>query len=326
MTRFPGITFRHARDADVERTYEVFLEAADDLSARSGRAPRAGKGAPPKRAIALRRSCVRHDGERFWVAEADGRVIGFAIAILRDDVWHLAALHVAPEFQAGGIGTELTRRSMAGTRPSTALTVITDAVNPISNALYMRAGMLFQDAMLTFDAPNTPSAPAPDGDLARAAAPDDPADATAADRRALDRRPINLTTDQPLLASIDLSTIGFARPMDHELWASIEGLAGMLLLRGGVVVGYAYASAEGAIGPLAVHDPADLQPALTTAAAVAREAGATSIHVRIPGSARLAADWLVAHGARLSGIGLFLASRPVGRLDRYVTSGGDAFY
>jgi len=323
MTRFPGVSFRPARDADVERTYEVFLEASDDLSKRVGRPPRAGTGAPPRRALALRRSCVRHDPDRFWVAEADDRVIGFAIAILRDDVWHLAALHVVPEYQGGGIGTELTRRSLAGTGPATALTVITDAVNPISNALYMRAGMLFQDAMLTFDAPMPASG---DAGEALAAAPDDPHEPSAAGGRTLERRPIDLAADQHLLASIDLSTIGFARPMDHELWASIEGLRGMLLERDRVTVGYAYASADGAIGPLAVHDPSDLPAALTAAAAAAAEAGAVSIHVRIPGSARLAASWLVARGARLSSIGLFLASRPVGRLDRYVTSGGDAFY
>ncbi len=323
MTRFPDVSFRPARDADAERTYEVFLEAADDLNGRVGRPPRAGKGAPPARALALRRSCVRHDGERFWVAEAGGRVIGFAIAILRDDIWHLAALHVAPRYQGGGVGTELTRRALAGTRPTTARTVITDAVNPVSNAIYMRVGMLFQDAMLTFDAPNPAGA---DPEQERAAAPDDQDGPPVAGGRALETRPIDRSADQALLASVDLATIGFARPMDHDLWGSIDGLRGMLLARDGVTVGYAYAAADGAIGPLAVHDPSDLPAALTAAAAAAAEAGATSIHVRIPGSARLAAAWLVARGARLSGIGLFLASRPVGRLDRYVTSGGDAFY
>lgn len=307
MSKPPNVSYRPARDTDVERTYAVFLEAADDLNARIGRPPRAGTGAPPHRALALRRSCVRHDGDRFWVAEMDGAVVGFAIAILRDDIWHLAALHVQPAHQGRGIGSELVRRSMAGCGPTTALTTITDAVNPISNAIYMRAGMLFQDAMLTFDGPSV--APIRDDGI-----------------EPLEQVAVSRPRDYKVLAAIDLATIGFARSVDHDLWGSIEGLQGVLLVRDGVVRGYAYVAADGAIGPLAVLDPADLAPALDVAAAMAATLGADSIHARIPGSARVATEWLVARGARLSGIGLFLASRPVGRLDRYVTSGGDAFY
>ena len=330
MSMPPHVTYRPARDTDVERTYAVFLEAADDLNARVGRPPRAGTGAPPHRALALRRSCVRHDGERFWVAEADGAVVGFAIAILRDDVWHLAALHVQPAHQGRGIGSELMRRSMAGAGPTTALTVLTDAVNPISNAIYMRAGMLFQDAMLTFDGPSV--APIRDeGDEPKTTDKPKPTDdgPTTADHpaaRPFEQVALSRPRDHAVLAALDLASIGFARSVDHDLWGSIDGLKGVLLVRDGVVRGYAYVAADGAIGPLAVLDPAELGPALDVAAAMASEAGAASIHVRVPGSARVAAEWLVARGARLSGIGLFLASRPVGRLDRYITSGGDAFY
>jgi ribosomal protein S18 acetylase RimI-like enzyme len=312
MTRSPDVHYRTARDSDVERTYQVFLEASDDLSARVGRPPRAGTGAPPVRALALRRSCVRNDGERFWVAEADGLVVGFAIAILRGDVWHLAALHVAPAHQGSGVGSELLRRSMAGTATTTALTVLTDAVNPISNAIYLRAGMLYQDAMLTFDGPPAERAAARQG--------------TGADGVAFASRPISLAGDQAVLAELDRGSIGFARPVDHDLWASIPGLRSVLFLRDATVHGYAYVSGDGAIGPLAVREARELRPALDLAADLAAAAGASSIHLRIPGSAREAGAWVVERGLRLSGIGLFLTSRHVGRLDRYVTSGGDAFY
>ena len=41
---------------------------------------------------------------------------------------------------------------------------------------------------------------------------------------------------------------------------------------------------------------------------------------------RNAVDWAVRRGLRLSGIGLMLSSRPVGRFEGYVTSGADALY
>ncbi len=78
-------------------------------------------------------------------AEADGRIVGSAIAVLREQVWYLAALHVVPRFQAQGVGTELLRRSLAGVGPDTILTVATDALNPASNGLYLRFGMLPQE-------------------------------------------------------------------------------------------------------------------------------------------------------------------------------------
>jgi hypothetical protein len=65
---------------------------------------------------------------------------------------------------------------------------------------------------------------------------------------------------------------------------------------------------------------------LDITAEIAAAAGATTLHVRSFGSARGAVGWAVARGLRLSGIGLMLSSRPVGRFKGYVTSGADALY
>ena len=316
------ITYRRAAETDAERTYNVFLEAADDLNRKMGRPQVAGGGAPPARAIRFRHSSVRHDHDRFWVAEAGGRIVGFAIATLRDDVWYLAALHVVPEYQSRGIGTELIRRSLSGTGPSTVLTVFTDAANPASNGLYLRFGMLPQEPILTFDGPirGPGTVPAPESRGASGAATEPGVGAP------FDSRPIDLATDQPALAGLDRGAVGFARPMDHEFWAGVEGLDGRMLVRGGDVQGYLYVSSVGQVGPIAVGDSDDVPPALDVAADLARVRGATSLHIRIAGSAWPGQRWILERGLRLSGIGLMLSSSPVGRLDRYVSSGGDALY
>jgi hypothetical protein len=252
---------------------------------------------------------VQYDDDRFWVAEDGDRMVGAGYAVLRDDAWYLGALHVVPDYQSRKIGSELIRRCLTGTGPTTAITVLTDASNPISNGLYLRFGMVPQDSTLSLDGPIGERPP--------------PADDAAAP---LTCRPIDLERDSPALAAFDLATVGFARPTDHEFWTGVPGLHARILERDGSARGYAYVSAAGAIGPVAVARPEDLVPALDLCADIAAEAGATTLHIRNFGSARSAVDWSVRRGLRLAGVGLMLSSRPVGAFEGYVTSGADALY
>lgn len=308
----PGITYRRAAIGDAEATFQVVHEAAEDVLRRAGREVQDSPAMPLARVIRFRHFCVRHDGERFWVAEAEGRMIGAAIAILRERVWYLAALHVLPAFQSRGIGTQLLRRSMAGVGPDTALTVLTDALHPASNGLYLRFHMLPQETILTFDGH---PASTNSRDLTGVG-----------DAQGWDVRPLDPMRDRGLLDRFDRASVGFTRPIDHDFWTGVPGLEGHVLEHHGIVHGYLYLSDAGAVGPAAVADPEEVPDALATAARLARERGAASLHVRIPGKARSGISWLVGAGLRLTGIGLMLSSRPVGHLDRYLTSGADALY
>ena len=49
--------------------------------------------------------------EEVWVAEVDGRPVGFAALGSRNGDDFLQHLYVAPEFQGGGLGTELIERA-----------------------------------------------------------------------------------------------------------------------------------------------------------------------------------------------------------------------
>src|SRR4051794_23041728 len=187
------IPYRRARIEDAERTFEIVQLAQGDLN-RKRNLP-AAHALPAARVIRLRHFCVRYDGDRFWVAEADGQMVGAAYATLRDDVWYLDALHVLTPYQSRKVGSELIRRSLTGTRPTTALTVLTEGRSPASNGLYMRFGMLPQDSTVSFDGP-----------IGEPVLPDE----------SLSARPISLDTDAAALAAFDLATVGFARPTDHE--------------------------------------------------------------------------------------------------------------
>ncbi len=293
-----GITIRRATADNSRPTYDVFVDAADDLARTRGWAPTPRPSDPPERFLAFRASVLRHDPDGFWVAEADGRLAGFGIAVQREHVWYLAALHVRPPYQSRGVGAAIVRKTLDAARPGSLLTVGADARNPVSNALYGRFGMFPETPLVPM------SGPAEAGDtgiLVPGLPPEDD------------------------LAAIDRAAIDVARPEDHAFWGSVSDLHAFTVVTDGRVAGYAYVQADGAIGPIAVLDPADLAPALAAAIAVAARLGATTARVRIPGAARDAVRLLLARGWRYGdAVTLVLTSAPWGQWDRYVTSGGDA--
>jgi hypothetical protein len=125
--------------------------------------------------------------------------------------------------------------------------------------------------------------------------------------------------------AIDRATLDVARPADHAFWASVSTLHPFTVVRDGRAAGYAYVQADGAIGPIAVLDPADLAPAVEASIGVAASLGARTARVRIPGVAREAVARLLARGWRYGdAVTLVLTSAPWGHWDRYVTSGADA--
>jgi len=295
------VTYRHATEDDFVATWSVFTEAAADLARRHSW-PVVDRGpTPPERFLDFRRSAIRHDPDGFWVAEVDGSVVGFGIAVQREHVWYLAALHVRPPFQARGIGGELIRRQLEHARAGSLLTVGADARNPASNALYGRFGMFPAITLLELSGPTRaaagdgrlriePGAP-PTGDLAR----------------------------------LDRAILDAARPEDHAFWHVTPAVSACELRAGGAVAGYAYLQADGAIGPVAVGDPADLPDAVDLAIGEAARLGATTARVRIPGVARSTIAVLLDRGWRYGDAPtLVLTSGPWGHWEGYVTSGADA--
>ena len=280
-------------------TYDVFLEAADHLARTRGWTPTKRSAEPSERFLAFRRSVLRHDPDGFWVAEVDGEMVGFGIAVQREHVWYLAALHVRPAYQSLGIGAEIIRRALAAAKPGSLLTVGADARNPVSNALYGRFGMFPETILVEL------SGPATTGRVEEVIRPGLPS------ASALD--------------TFDRAALGAARPQDHEFWASVPNLHAFTVIRDGQAAGYAYVQAEGAIGPIAVADPGDLATAVDASIAAAAGFGATTARVRIPGVARSTVADLLAKGWRYGdSVTLVLTSGTWGRWDRYVTSGADA--
>jgi GNAT superfamily N-acetyltransferase len=294
----PTIAFRPATPGDFHATWDVFAEAAGQLAQARGWPVVDRPAAPPERFMAFRASAIGHDPGGFWVAEADGGLVGFGIAIQRERTWYLAALHVRPAYQSGGVGAEIVRRCLTAERPGSLRIVGADARNPVSNALYGRFGMFPETPLLELSGPAEPGST----QILRPGAPD------AGD-----------------LERIDRATLGIARPEDHAFWGSVSSLRAFAVVRDGRPVGYVYVQPDGAIGPIAVLDPADLAPAVEASIGAVAVLGATTARARIPGAARPTIERLLARSWRYGdAVTLVLTSAPWGRWDRYVTSGADA--
>lgn len=194
---------RPTTEADLGELHAIFLAATGELFGRH----RFDPPAPSAAAFTSIQSHLRRTGTSV-VAVDGGGVRGFAAAFERGDDWFLASVFVHPEVQARGTGTELLEAVWgSGARRRT----ITDAIQPVSNALYARRGLVPATPILTFE-----GAPAIAGD----------AEEADADIRA-----------------IDAAAYGFDRLVDHDYWASIAA-------RTTWGDAYSYVFPGGAIGPV----------------------------------------------------------------------------
>ena len=193
---------------------------------------------PPGRSLEVFSSLQAHvrDTGASYVAVDAGAVVAFGSALTRGRDWFLCSLFVSPAAQGRGVGPALLDAVWGEAERRR---TITDAIQPISNALYGRRGLIPATPLLTFSGMPV-------------------VDAEPAEERPAD------------LAAIDAAAYGFDRAPDHAFWSrharrSTWGDA------------YAYAFPGGGIGPVAGLTAAAAARAL--AAELARAGGAVQVRI-----------------------------------------------
>jgi GNAT superfamily N-acetyltransferase len=294
------ITYRRAAPADADHAFQVFRAALNDYLARAGPelVPDENDQGPGFLHM------LRHDGERCWVAERKGDVAAWGSAIVRSDWWFLSSLFVLPEAQGEGVGAELLRRAMTGAPGHAASATVTDTLQPVSNTLYARREILPREALLGFV--GTPRARTTLGGevLTRLGT--------------LEAEPLTAAA-LPELTALDLAVLGFERSVDYRSYLDEGGRRGWLFRRAGRAVAYAQYRQTGWIGLLRCLKAADVEPVLRFVIAELAALGVEKIKAGVPAPCEGAQ--CVCWGAGLlydSTPGLLLASRPFGRLDRYL--------
>lgn len=165
-----AVTVRPMAAADVELVRLVSVAAFATLDPPD-------PPAPPGNARRRIEHLLGTDPGGCWVAEHDGRVVGAAIAIVRDGLWGLSLLVVDPGHQSRGTGRELLARA-AGHGDHARGHLILSSTDARAVSAYLALGLDLRPAAAALGHPREVSAP----DTVRAGGEDDAALIAAVDR------------------------------------------------------------------------------------------------------------------------------------------------
>jgi len=119
------------------------------------------------------------------------------------------------------------------------------------------------------------------------------------------------------MAEIDGELLGFRRDMHHRFL--LGGVArGVRIERAGNSAGYAYISAEGHVGPLAIAPDADTKAVVATALRCAVEGRPSQVSMMVPGRADAVMQAALALGFRIEDPSVLMAARPFGNWGNYL--------
>ncbi|MBS0327832.1 MAG: GNAT family N-acetyltransferase [Proteobacteria bacterium] len=296
----PGITFRHTSDADLPACHAVFHASQDELHKRRNVPWTVSPFDPAGPWATLQRHLITHDGARAYVAEAGSRIVGFTAALVRGDFWFLAALFVDPAYQGKGVGARLF--DLAWDRSCRRHATVTEAIQPVSNGLYARRGLLPVTPMLVFSGKPHRDPWGHCGDARRG----DPVEHRGTCGEPVDARPEPATPTPEALRAIDLAAYGFDRRVDHALWSRMASSA-TLWLRDGEPCAYSYrGTVASLVGPVAGRDPQCA--ALAFRAELARTPEGEGVRLSVPGTASALVRVALDAGLRFDDPGLLLLS------------------
>src|SRR5262245_20519959 len=184
------VDFRRATEADLVAEHDVFADASGALMRRHGFEMPEPTAEDSERFVRNHAHLLAHDGERSFVAVAEGAVVGYSDAIVRGDTWFLSTLFIRERFQGLGIGRRLLELSW-GDGYAWRLT-ISSSIQPISNGLYARHGLVPATPVLPLTGKPRTEAPA--------------------ELEAVEPEP-------DAIAMLDAAAYGFDRRVDHEFWS-----------------------------------------------------------------------------------------------------------
>jgi GNAT superfamily N-acetyltransferase len=291
------IIYRPAKPEDLEEAERVVQQSGNALRVRHGRQP---WPAPPP--TAFPKFCLAQDPSGLWVAEDGNTIVGFGFSWMSEKFWCLSQLFVSPEAQAKGIGQALLSKTLMQAERNGAANraLITFASNIVSTGLYLKNGLYPREPLYEMAAP-----------------------AQAVAQNLVDAG-CDITAIAPWPESgewtgrIDQELLGFRRDMHHQFLLSGVAARAIRIEHAGRTAGYAYISAQGHVGPLAIAPDADAKLVVTTALRCAVEGGARQVSMIVPGRADVVMQTALALGFRIEEPLVLMAWRPFGNWSNYL--------
>lgn len=292
-----SVVYRPARPEDLELADALVVRSLNDLSERHGFGPMLVASAPKFQSFSL-----QDDPDGLWVADERGQMLGFALSWVCADLWFLAQLFVSPGQQGRGIGRELIKRALehAQKAGATVQALITPAFNTVSQALYIRHGLLPRFPLYLFSVPRQ---------------------AICGRLQGAQFGQVPLRSDPQhlhLLSQIDAQSLGISREKHHRFLIGDGDTKGVLLFAEHNCVGYAYVSRGGHVGPLAVLRPQLMATAFRTALDIAAEGQASKVSAFVPGICEAALGVANERGLRITFPMVLMCTRDFGDWQCYL--------
>ena len=291
------ITYRPAKQEDLEEAERVAQQSGNALRVRHG-----GRPSPAPPSTAFPKFCLARDPAGLWVAEDGDTIVGFGFSWMTEKFWCLSQLFVRPEMQTKGIGQALLSKTLIQAERNGAANraLITFAYNVASTGLYLQNGLYPREPLYRMAAPAQAVAQnlADAGyDIIASAPWPEPGEWT---------------------GRIDQELLGFRRDLHHQFLLGGVAARAVRIEHAGRIAGYAYISAGGHVGPLAIAPDADAKAVVTTALRCALEGGARRVSMFVPGRADVVMQTALALGFRIEVPYVLMAWRPFGNWCHYL--------
>ena len=238
--KLEAITIRRTRQADLIDAFTLVMNTANHLRRKRGMSTTRIKKLkqPPSLLVHM----LKTDPEGSFVAvDKTGKLVGFSMALIREEEWYLAFLFVDPTLQSKGLGQKLLGKAMRYGKKNGCKrwALVTFSYNPQAIAVYTKMGMPPQRPLLTMERKR-------DDDKSFKKL----------------RSPIKLTvtkiTEEKYinrLTALDRRARQLARPEEHFFWLADENYDTLIFHDGKKLVGYAVVNSRGMIAPVVASEP-----------------------------------------------------------------------
>ncbi len=305
-SRLEDVRIRPARPRDFAACARVGLRSLGDLSRRQGQPP---PNIPTRDLIVFFRHALSTDPNGFHVAVVRGKVVCFAITILRGKTHFLADFFALPGVQSRGVGRQVLARAFDAPRPPRgAVRCVVSSLDLRAQALYAKFGMLPRTILYHVSGRPTRALVGAVG-LRQVG-------------------PTGVSTKRALgvAARFDRSLRGVRRDVDQRYFFSSDQGSRFYEARGdGKTVGYVVIRGNGAIGPGGVNDPTLSGALMSAAIGQAHDNEMKAVSAWIPGLNEGALTAAFAAGLKVEFLTAWMASKDILRLDAYLPSSGVLF-
>src|SRR6266705_3404399 len=304
-SRLEDVRIRPARPRDFAACARVGLRSLGDLSRRQGQPP---PNIPTRDLIVFFRHALSTDPNGFHVAVVRGKVVCFAITILRGKTHFLAQFFALPGMQSRGVGRQVLTRAFDAPRPPRGtVRCVVASLDLRAQALYTKFGML--PRTILYHVEGKPRKSAGGGVELRQVGP-----TGTSTKRARD-----------LAARFDRSLREARRDVDQRFFTAAKGTRSFEARAGRKAVGYVVIQGNGAIGPGGVLDPSLSAALMSAAIAKAHEIGMKTVSDWVPGLNEGALTAVFEAGLKIEFLTAWMAARDILQLVSYLPSGGVLF-